>query len=202
MGVMATTPLLLLATVAVAIALATRRPHKDLPAECADFTAGLCNTNADDMLDSFPGLPDGPYAIAVCQELCQAAAAEDCRYFTFNAAQETCYLFRYRYLDSCEVIGGLAEPTLAECHAAVEDSCDSFKREECSFSGNVVFNRSSVADAAACQQLLGTVGSGEGAVYFVYNSLRQECVMYDSKEGECDAFSGPALPDMADCNQD
>jgi hypothetical protein len=34
------------------------------------------------------------------QEICQTI--EGCNYFTYNAAKEECYLFHYRYLDSCQ----------------------------------------------------------------------------------------------------
>jgi hypothetical protein len=40
--------------------------QKDLPAECADFTVGLCNPNADEQIDSYP-IPDGPTASSICQ---------------------------------------------------------------------------------------------------------------------------------------
>jgi hypothetical protein len=172
--------------------------NRDLPAECADFTAGLCNPNSDEQVDFFPNLPYSPGVHAVCQQLCQAM--ESCRYFTYNAAKEACFLFRYRYLDSCDVIGGLAAPKLDVCHEEILDSCTSFKREDCTYRGNVVFNRTSVVNAHACQSLLATLGSAYGAEYFVYDSLHHECALYDSKEADCVAFSGPDLPALEECN--
>ena len=54
-----------------------RHGGRDLPAECADFTAGLCNPNSDELMDFFPNLAPGPNTNALCQELCQAM--EGCR---------------------------------------------------------------------------------------------------------------------------
>ena len=92
----------------------------DLPPECADFTAGMCNPNADEMLDSYYIPNTLPSAKSVCQvqgetvvqkinargllqhdtiplytqEVCQTI--EGCNYFTYNSADEMCYLFQYR----------------------------------------------------------------------------------------------------------
>jgi hypothetical protein len=187
---------LLLATAALAAKLPAAGTSRDLPPECADFTAGLCNPNADELIETYP-LPNGPSANAVCQDVCKTI--EGCHYFTYNSEKETCYLFEYRYLDSCEVIGGLAAPVLDICHVEIEDSCTSFKREDCTYNGNVVFNRTSVANAHACQQLLGTIGYLYGGAYFAYDRIHHTCVFYDSKEAACVAFSGPRTPDMSDC---
>jgi hypothetical protein len=165
--------ILLLSTAAFATKLPAATP-RDLPPECADFTAGLCNPIVDELIDTYP-LPSSPNANAVCQDLCQTI--EGCNYFTYNSVNETCYLFEYRYLDSCEVIGGLSAPILDDCHVEIEDSCTSFKREECTYSGNVVFNRTSVSNAHACQQLLATVGYLYVGVYFVYDRIHHTCLL-------------------------
>jgi hypothetical protein len=100
-----------------------------------------------------------------------------------------------------QVIGGLATPKLDVCHEEIEDSCSSFKREECSYdNGNVVFNRTSVANSHACQNLLSTIGYVYGGQYFVYDSLHHTCVFYDALPADCSAYSGPDLPDIQDCN--
>ena len=181
---------------AVTAGLAAAR-QRDLPAACAGFTAGLCNPNADELINSYP-LANGPYAQSVCQGLCQEI--EDCRYFTYHEVEEACSLFRFRYLASCQVVGGLATPPLAACHEEEEsNSCASFKWEECAYSGNVVFNRTAVPDAYVCQSLLSTIGYIYDGVYFVYDSLDESCLFYDSKVAYCAALSGPVLPDMQDC---
>jgi len=43
-----------------------RPVQKDLPPECADFTAGLCNPNADEKVDEYD-LPSTPDSNAICQ---------------------------------------------------------------------------------------------------------------------------------------
>jgi hypothetical protein len=100
-----------------------------------------------------------------------------------------------------QVIGGLATPLLDVCHEEVDDSCSSFKREDCNYDvGNVVFNRSSVANSHACQSLLSSIGYIYGGVYFVYDGLDHTCRFYDALPGDCDGYSGPDLPDIQDCN--
>ena len=160
------------------------------------------------------------------QEVCQTI--EGCNYFTYDEVKQTCFLFHYRYhivklliiikkyfmvqvhfliiyvhfryLDSCQVIGGLATPVLDACHEEIQDSCTSFKREDCVYSGTAVYNRTSVNNAHSCQSLLSTIGYVYGGVYFVYDSLHHTCTFYDSVGASCSAFSGPDLPDLDSCN--
>jgi hypothetical protein len=105
----------------------------------------------------------------------------------------------YRYLDSCQIIGGLASPILDACHEEFIDSCTSFKHEDCTYTGRVVLSKTSVANAHACQLLLTTVGSSLGGKYFVYDSNQHRCTFYDDKTFTCSAFSGPDDPDLDDC---
>ena len=106
----------------------------------------------------------------------------------------------FRYLDSCQLIGGLATPVLDACHEEIQDSCTSFKREDCIYSGIVVYNRTSVNNAHSCQSLLTTIGNVYGGVYFVYDNIHHTCTFYNSKEASCSAFSGPDVPDIESCN--
>ena len=91
-------------------------------------------------------------------------------------------------------------PNMDECAAELEDSCNSFIREDCLYSGDVVFNKTSVTDAHSCQALLQTLGAIYKAEYFVYDSIKHKCVFYTSRDSACNGFSGPALPDIDDCN--
>jgi hypothetical protein len=102
-------------------------------------------------------------------------------------------------LDSCDVIGGLASPPIASCHQEFLDSCSSFKREECVYTGRVMLDKSPVVNKEECQQLLVTLGSIYGAVYFSYDSRVRRCILYDSKAATCDSFSGPDKPNLEDC---
>ena len=109
------------------------------------------------------------------------------------------FYFFFRYLDSCQVVGGLATPILDACNEEIQDTCTSFKREECDYTGKLVFTRTSVANAHTCQSLLTTIGYVYGGVYFVYDSVLHTCYFYDSTAATCSAFSGPDQPDLDDC---
>merc|ERR1712211_183436 len=68
--------------------------------------------------------------------------------------------------------------------------------------GDLVFNKTSVTDSHACQQLLATVGFVYKAEYFVYDSLNHVCDFFTKKESTCDTLSGPVFPDFDECNKD
>jgi hypothetical protein len=104
-----------------------------------------------------------------------------------------------RYLERCQIIGGLASPILLTCYQEYIDTCTSFKHEDCAYTGQVVFSTTSVADANDCQLLLITTGSAYGGKYFVYDSYQHLCTFYDDKTFSCSAFSGPDEPDLDDC---
>ena len=122
--------------------------ERELPAGCSQFTYGSCAPSSDELIDTYP-MPNSEEADSICQHVCQIV--EGCRYFTHNKDDETCYLYHYRYLDSCGVVGGLAEPSMDLCGQENEDTCDSFVKEECTYNGNIVFFKESVTDGHSCQ---------------------------------------------------
>ena len=103
-----------------------------------------------------------------------------------------------RFLESCAVIGGTADPVLDECAGELENSCNSFVREDCTYKGEEKFNNT-VTDAHACQELLQILGGVYGAEYFVYDSTTTDCIFYSTTASECDGYSGPTRPDIDDC---
>merc|ERR1711962_155845 len=171
---------------------------RDIPDDCKYFTVGKCDPSVDEEIETYP-IPNVENAVSLCQEVCQIQ--EGCNFFKYNSKQEKCDLFHYRYLESCELIGGTAEPTLDVCSQEIESTCNSFVREDCEY-GDLVFNKTSVTDSHACQQLLATVGFVYKAEYFVYDSLNHVCDFFTKKESTCDVLNGPVFPDFDDCNKD
>jgi len=169
---------------------------RDVPEECKYFTVGRCDPAQNEEIDVYD-LPNGGGAIFMCQNICQLQ--EGCSYFLYNSKQEKCYLYHYRFLESCLIIGGTPSPSLDVCSHIQEDSCDSFVRQDCAYDGDLVFNKTSVTNAHFCQALLETVGFVYGAKYFVYDSFQHECFFYSSVDASCDSLSGPALPDFYQC---
>merc|ERR1711973_820248 len=73
--------------------------------------------------------PNVENAVSLCQQVCQIQ--EGCNFFKYNSALEKCELFHYRYLDSCQLGGGTATPTLDDSSAHLcnfftvkESTCD------------------------------------------------------------------------------
>merc|ERR1711915_636493 len=101
-----------LASLAVVLAVAAAKfIPRDIPDDCKYFTVGGCSPATDEIIETYD-IPNVENAISLCQQVCQIQ--EGCNYFTYNKDLEKCYLFHYRYLDSCQLIGGTAEPMLDE----------------------------------------------------------------------------------------
>ena len=98
------------------------------------------------------------------------------------------------------MLGGTAAPGIDECAQELENSCNSFVKEDCTYAGNDVFHKTSVTDAHSCQEILVTLGAVLGGDYFVYDSDSHVCTFYDSRVFTCSGVSGPALPSYDDCN--
>lgn len=170
--------------------------EQGLPSECSLFTYGKCQPSQDELVDTYP-LPESEGAINICQEICQIVEA--CKYFTYDRNEELCFLYHYRYLDSCDLIGGLAEPSLDTCEQEFEDSCDSFVNENCEYEGELVLEKADITDAHACQQLLNTIGFVYAADYFVYDSVTRFCSFYSGTLMTCYGVNGPDYPDLDTC---
>ena len=105
----------------------------------------------------------------------------------------------FRYLDSCQLIGGTAQPMLDECAQELESTCNSFVQEECTYAGTDIFHKSSVTDAHSCQEILVTLGGVLGGDYFVFDSNTSICTFFDSREFTCSSLSGPVMPSFDEC---
>ena len=105
----------------------------------------------------------------------------------------------FRYLDSCQLIGGTAQPMLDECAQELESTCNSFVQEECTYAGTDIFHKSSVTDAHSCQEILVTLGEVLGGDYFVFDSDTSICTFFDSREFTCSSLSGPVMPSFDEC---
>ena len=188
--------LLSLFTLSHCLPLSQLSPKLSLPPGCSDFTVGSCSPEVDELIDVYDQIPTA----AMCQIICELQ--EGCNYFSHSISTSSCALFHYRFLSSCQVIGGPVRPSIDECWDTVDTvpSCDSFVRETCVTKGEVVLNKTSITDAHACQQLLQTIGFIYQAEYFVFDSVNQICTFYDSTELECDSLSGPATPALQSCN--
>merc|ERR1719516_117720 len=187
--------LALLATLTQANPLFLSDPHiPRLPDGCEAFTVGACSPEKDELIDMYPDIPDE----ALCQTVC--GIQEGCNYFRWSMSTKECKLFHYRFLTSCNVIAGPMTPSIDECAKEEAPSCHSFVRENCNSTGSLVLNKNSITDAHACQDLLNTVGQIYKAEYFLFDSDIQECDLYDTKDMDCDAISGPKSPSIESCN--
>merc|ERR1719158_1154127 len=97
---------------------------------CSSFTVSSCSPDQDELVDSFPFPPNTKDGAALCQQTC--GIFEGCQFFTFNSVSGYCDLYHYRYLESCQVVGGPAVPAMDDCmEKGEEDSCESFIEEDC-----------------------------------------------------------------------
>merc|ERR1712013_626431 len=165
---------------------------------CSSFSVGSCYPDQEEVIDTFPlppNLDDGP-AVAVCQDIC--GVVEGCQYFSYSFSSGFCDLYHYRYLASCQVVGGPDYPSLDDC-LDIGDTCDSFIQEDCSYTADIVLERSSLTNTHHCQDLLLILGDVLGAEYWVYDSNNHTCFLYSSQGRHCDKWSGPGTPDIRDC---
>merc|ERR1719312_2190239 len=163
---------------------------------CSFFSVGSCYPEQEEVIDTFPlppNLDDGP---AVCQDIC--GVVEGCQYFSYSFSSGSCDLYHYRYLASCQVVGGPDYPSLDDC-MDIGDTCDSFIQEDCSYTADLVLERSSVTNTHHCQDMLLILGGVLGAEYWVYDSINHTCFLYSSQGRHCDRWSGPGTPDIRDC---
>jgi len=164
--------------------------------QCQDFTVGACDPSKDELIEEYD-IPNVEEAVSLCQEVCQIQ--EGCNFFDYNKNASKCYLFSYRYLDSCQLIGGPVTPGIDDCVQGMDNSCASFVREECSYKGDIRFSKESVTDAHSCQALLQTLHTVYKAEYFVYDTTAHLCMFYSTMEADCPTLSGPKFPDVDEC---
>merc|ERR1712241_494559 len=92
--------------------------REKLPEGCELFTVGNCDPAEDEFIASYqlPNTTDN--ANRICQDVCQIQ--EGCNFFVYRAAQSLCYLYQYRYLDSCSQVGGVGSPDIDVCESALD----------------------------------------------------------------------------------
>merc|ERR1711890_153655 len=166
-----------------------------LPDGCEDFTLGSCNTEQDELIEKYTGIPDAPG----CQALC--GYIERCQHFRYTKSSQECELFHFRFLTTCNIVAGPKAPLVAACSKedAEGGSCHSFISEDCIYSGTPVMATDGLTTSSACQEILIQFGSAVNAKYFVFNKGSQSCVLYDSQDMQCKSYSGPKLPTIQSC---
>merc|ERR1712080_216595 len=80
-----------------------------LPDGCEDFTLGSCNTEQDELIEKYTGIPDAPG----CQALC--GYIERCQHFRYTKSSQECELFHFRFLTTCNIVAGPKAPLVAAC---------------------------------------------------------------------------------------
>ena len=74
---------------------------------CDDFTVSFCSPDPSQTILSLD-LPNMGYQWRLCERLCNVQ--EDCEYWSVSCPEASepckCFLLKYSYLHSCEVIGG------------------------------------------------------------------------------------------------
>ena len=178
------------------LALSSPLPSSFLPSSCSSFTVGSCSPDMDELVDSYTDIPSA----ALCQQIC--GIQEGCNYFSHSSSSLLCSLYHYRFLSSCQLVAGPSTPPLDQCITSVPEetpSCSSFMRENCTFLGSPVLNKTSITDGHACQALLDTLGWLYSATYFSFDSDQGRCVFYSSQQVDCQAVSGPVRPAIQDC---
>jgi len=176
--------------------------NNDIYDSCRYMTVGGCNHDFNSVIDVFDIPNDDGNGVALCQQVCQIYQdTSSCEFFNYDTKLEQCTLFHYRYLWSCQLLGGPAFPPIEDCIQEAETDCNSFVKEDCSFLGREVFSNSSVTDANYCQMMLVAFGSNFGGEYFLYEAGGKVCKFFDRKNMSCKGLSGPAQPNYEDCNQ-
>merc|ERR1712080_317609 len=121
-----------------------------LPDGCEDFTLGSCNTEQDELIEKYTGIPDAPG----CQALC--GYIERCQHFRYTKSSQECELFHFRFLTTCNIVAGPKAPLVAACSKedAEGGSCHSFISEDCIYSGTPVMATDGLTTSSACQDIL------------------------------------------------
>ena len=122
---------------------------------CSSFSVGSCYPDQEEVIDTFPLPPNLDAGPALCQDIC--GVVEGCQYFSYSFSSGSCDLYHYRYLASCQVVGGPDYPSLDDCLDIV-DTCDSFIQEDCSYTADIVLERLSVTNTHHCQDTGGCAG--------------------------------------------
>merc|ERR1719153_1311678 len=123
--------------------------RSNLPEGCEDFTLGSCNTEQDELIEKYDKIPDAKG----CQSLC--GIIERCKHFRYSKSTQECELFHFRFISTCNKIGGPKDPLVKACsNEDSEGSCHSFINEDCTYNGEIMMVTKGVTGSAACQDIL------------------------------------------------
>ena len=184
------------------IAGATVQSLEDL--DCRDFSVAKCDTNPNSILEiqTIPGIGDFKVAVDICQKICISKAG--CNYMSYDHATSECLLMNHDihngYLSSCDLIAGPTSPTLVQCDELDTDSCQLLVRENCEYTGKVVYSSKDVLTAAECQILMQGIGIAFGAELWIHDTPSDNlCEFRATKDAVCSAVNGPPEPSYLNC---
>ena len=174
--------------------------------DCLGFSVAKCDPPLEVILD-VKHLPCDGVELDACADICQkiCAITAACTFFKYDSLSEDCTMMQYDahsgYLSRCALFAGPAEPDFNDCDEAIgPDSCARFTKEDCSYSGAVVFSDTDVISAEDCQYLLFSVGHFFGGELFVHDRLQLNlCEFRASQDKTCTAVNGPVHPPYLDC---
>ena len=175
--------------------------------DCNRFSIGECFPLVEQIVSSqnIPCAPDQNVneCIGICQRICSITA--NCDFFSYDTISSECTLLRSEdeFFFTCDIVAGPGSPTLLQqCRSDLsEDSCGRFVLQDCSFSGNLVFNQTDVYSPAECQAFQRDIGDFYNGVMFRHDvSPSHLCQLLDSEAKSCTAVAGPPSPDYGSCD--
>ena len=141
-------------------------------------------------------------AVDVCQKICVSISG--CNYISYDHASSECLIMNHDihngYLISCDLVSGPDSPTLVECDNLETDSCQLFVRENCEYTGDVLYSSKDVLSAVECQVLMQGIGVAFGAEIWVHDSTADNlCEFRSTKQAKCSGVNGPPQPSYLEC---
>ena len=172
--------------------------------DCSAFSVGKCDSPPESILavQSIPGNLDFEVAVDICQKICFSIAG--CNYISYDHVKSECLIMNHDihngYLSSCDIISGPDSPTLVDCDRLATDSCQLFVRENCEYTGAVLYSSKDVLSAVECQVLMQGIGVAFGADIWVHDSTADNlCEFRRTREAECSGVNGPPQPSYLEC---
>jgi len=89
---------------------------------------------------------------------------------------------------------------LVECDELRPDSCQLFVRENCEYTGDVMYSSKDVLSSTECQILLQGIGAAFGAELWMHDAtLDNLCEFRSTKDAVCTGVNGPPEPSYLEC---
>ena len=199
-------PFLSLSLLAFRLSLLDKFVQGIVDEDCLGFSVAKCDPPSEVILD-VKHLPCDNIELDACADICQkiCAITAACTFFKYDSQSQDCTMMQYDahsgYLSRCALFSGPGEPDFHDCDEVIgPESCARFTKEDCSYSGAVVFSDTDVISAEDCQYLLFSVGHFFGGELFVHDALQLNlCEFRASKDKTCTAVNGPVHPPYLDC---